>query len=81
MEPQRRYSQTVKKAFHISMAALDESTSDDSPTQVICSYDDRNYLLCTLEKGKTTQVALDLNYEVSFFRYIGYRRGAPLSDK
>ncbi|KAI4460073.1 fkbp-type peptidyl-prolyl cis-trans isomerase fkpa [Holotrichia oblita] len=64
MEPQRRYSQTVKKAFHISMAALDESTSDDSPTQVICSYDDRNYLLCTLEKGKTTQVALDLNYEV-----------------
>ncbi|GJQ77687.1 putative peptidyl-prolyl cis-trans isomerase [Trypoxylus dichotomus] len=64
MEPQRRYTQTVKKAFHISMAALDESTSDDSPTQVICSYDDRNYLLCTLQKGKTIQVSLDLNYEV-----------------
>ncbi|KRT81323.1 hypothetical protein AMK59_5531 [Oryctes borbonicus] len=64
MEPQRRYSQTVKKAFHISMAALDESTSDDSPTQVICSYDDRNYLLCTLQKGNTIQVPLDLNYEI-----------------
>nr|CAH7716897.1 unnamed protein product [Callosobruchus chinensis] len=64
MEPQRRYTQTVKKPFHISMAALDYSTSSDEPAQVMCGYDGRNYLLCTLRKPDVMQCPLDLNFEV-----------------
>lgn len=33
---ERRYPPTIKKGFRITMARLDESTSDDSPAQVIC---------------------------------------------
>lgn len=64
MEPQRRYTQTVKKAFHISMAALDISNADNEPTQIMCTLESRNYLLCTLQKGNIVQCALDLNFEV-----------------
>ncbi|CAH2002528.1 unnamed protein product [Acanthoscelides obtectus] len=64
MEPQRRYTQTVKKAFHISMAALDYSTSSEEPAQVMCGYEGRNYLLCTLRKPDVMQCPLDLNFEV-----------------
>ncbi|VEN58932.1 unnamed protein product [Callosobruchus maculatus] len=56
--------QTVKKPFHISMAALDYSTSSDEPAQVMCGYDGRNYLLCTLRKPDVMQCPLDLNFEV-----------------
>ncbi|KAK9709345.1 hypothetical protein QE152_g26662 [Popillia japonica] len=31
---ERRYPPTIKKGFRITMARLDESTSDDSPAQV-----------------------------------------------
>lgn len=66
MEPKRRYTQIVKKAFHISMAALDVSNADDEPTQVMCGYDSRNYLLCTLNKDSKLQCPLDLNFEVNW---------------
>ncbi|XP_044757309.1 46 kDa FK506-binding nuclear protein-like [Coccinella septempunctata] len=63
MEPQKRYSQVVKKAFHISMASLDISNSDDQPAQVLCGYEGKNYLLCTLQKPEKLQCNLDLYFE------------------
>lgn len=63
MEPKRRYSQSVKRPFHISMAALDLFSADDNPTQLMLFFEDRNYLLCTLQKGHTVQCPLDLNFE------------------
>lgn len=64
MEPKRRYTQVVKRPFHISMAALDIFSADDDPTQVMLFFEERNYLLCTLQKGQTLQCALDLNFEM-----------------
>lgn len=66
MEPQKKYTQTVKKAFHISMAALDNDTATDEYVQVMCGYDNRKYLLCTLHKDKVMQCALDLSFDVRF---------------
>jgi len=70
MEPERRYTQEVKKSFHISMAALDISTSGDEPAQVMCGFEGRNYLICTLKKPDVVQCALDLEFacgsQVSF---------------
>ncbi|XP_066261523.1 46 kDa FK506-binding nuclear protein [Euwallacea similis] len=70
MEPDRRYSQKVKKSFHISMASLDINSSSEEPSQLMCSYDGRNYLLCTLRKPDLLQCSLDLEFaagtEVSF---------------
>lgn len=65
MEPHRRYTQKVKKAFHISMAALDLSTSSTEPAQVMCGFEGRNYLLCTLKKPDVLQCPLNLNFDVS----------------
>lgn len=65
MEPQRRYTQKVKKAFHISMASLDISTSSEESAQVMCGIEGRNYLLCTLRKPDVMQCPLDLNFTVS----------------
>ena len=64
MEPKRRYTQVVKHPFHISMAALDIFSADDEPTQLMLFFEERNYLLCTLQKNNTVQCALDLNFEV-----------------
>lgn len=64
MEPEKRYSQVVKRSFHISMAALVTNTSDNQPIQVMCCIEERNYLLCTLQKDKIMQIPLDLNFEV-----------------
>uniref|UniRef100_A0A6P7G9L9 peptidylprolyl isomerase n=1 Tax=Diabrotica virgifera virgifera TaxID=50390 RepID=A0A6P7G9L9_DIAVI len=69
MEPQRRYLHVVKKAFHISMASLDVGTSSDEPAQVMCSFEGRNYLLCTLSKT-VLQCPLDLNFEVGVYIQI-----------
>lgn len=66
MEPHKRYTQTVKRAFHVSMAALDITNSDNEPTQVLCMSEDRNYLLCTLQKDKVMQCPLELTFEVIF---------------
>ncbi|CAH0554080.1 unnamed protein product [Brassicogethes aeneus] len=64
MEPQRRYTQQVKKAFHISMASLDVAASSEEVSQVMCGYEGKNYLLCTLKKPNVLQCPLDLNFEV-----------------
>ncbi|KAK5650585.1 hypothetical protein RI129_001614 [Pyrocoelia pectoralis] len=64
MEPKRRYTQVVKRPFHISMAALDIFSADENPTQLMLYFEERNYLLCTLQKGHTVQCPLDLNFEI-----------------
>lgn len=64
MESQKRYSQTVRKAFHLSMATLDITHTDGQPAQVLCGYDGKNYLLCTLQKSNQIQCNLDLYFEV-----------------
>ncbi|XP_056637545.1 46 kDa FK506-binding nuclear protein [Diorhabda sublineata] len=64
MEPHRRYTQVVKKPFHISMASLDLSTSSEEPAQIMCGFQGRNYLLCTLRKPDMLQCPLDLNFEI-----------------
>ncbi|XP_050302166.1 46 kDa FK506-binding nuclear protein-like [Anthonomus grandis grandis] len=70
MEPERRYTQVVKKGFHISMASLDINSSDLAPSQIMCGYEGRNYLLCTLRKPDIIQCPMDLEFaegtEVSF---------------
>lgn len=63
MEPNKRYTQTVEKPFHVSMATLDISTTDDKPVQVMLCYEGRNYLLCNLQKKQTCQAPLDLNFQ------------------
>lgn len=62
MEPGKKYSQTVQKSFHISHAALDLDTAANDPVQVLLGFDNRNYLICTLQKGKWIQAQLDLNF-------------------
>lgn len=63
MEPGKKYSQTVQKPFHISQAALDIENASNDPVQVLLSYDNRNYLMCTLQKGKWVQTQLDMNFQ------------------
>ncbi|XP_012280717.1 46 kDa FK506-binding nuclear protein [Orussus abietinus] len=63
MEPNKRYTQTIEKSFHVSMASLDASTGDNEIIQVMLYYDNRTYLLCTLKKGLIWQVPLDLNFQ------------------
>ncbi|KZC10913.1 39 kDa FK506-binding nuclear protein, partial [Dufourea novaeangliae] len=63
MEPNKRYTQTVEKSFHVSMATLDLTTADDNVVQVMLWYDNRNYLLCSLKRSTTWQVPLDLNFQ------------------
>lgn len=53
----------MKSAFHLSQASLDESSSTDEPVQVMFMHEDNSYLLCTLEKDRTAQCALDLNFD------------------
>lgn len=63
MEPNKRYTQTVEKPFHISQAAMDISTGDNDPCQVMVVVDGKNFLVCTLQKNKTIQVPLDLYFK------------------
>lgn len=62
LKANKKYSQTVQKAFHLSQAALDLSKCGDADVQVMLTSEDNTYLLCTLGK-KTPQVALDLNFD------------------
>nr|XP_029710497.1 46 kDa FK506-binding nuclear protein isoform X2 [Aedes albopictus] len=62
LKANKKYSQTVQKAFHLSQAALDLSKCGDGDVQVMLTSEDSTYLLCTLGK-KTPQVALDLNFD------------------
>ncbi|CAK9806070.1 39 kDa FK506-binding nuclear protein [Anthophora quadrimaculata] len=63
MEPNKRYTQTVEKSFHVSMASLDLPISDDNWVQVMLCYENRSYLLCNLKKSSAWQVPLDLNFQ------------------
>ncbi|KAF7395964.1 hypothetical protein HZH68_010014 [Vespula germanica] len=63
MEPNKRYTQTVEKSFHVSMATLDVASADDNVVQVTVCYDGTNYLLCSLKKGSVWQVPLDLHFQ------------------
>lgn len=59
----KKYSQTVKQAFHVSMAALDLNGKKGSENvQVMLQHDASEFLLCTLN-DKTLQQSLDLNFE------------------
>ncbi|KAK1136104.1 hypothetical protein K0M31_000673 [Melipona bicolor] len=62
LEPHRRYTQTVEKSFHVSMASLNLQKADDNVVQVMLYYEDSCYLLCNLKKSTTWQVPLDLNF-------------------
>lgn len=63
MEPNKRYTQVVEKPFHISQAAMDISTGDNEPCQVMVVVDGKNFLVCTLQKAKIVQVPLDLYFK------------------
>jgi FK506-binding nuclear protein len=63
LKSNKKYSQTLEKPFHLSQAALDHSSSDNEPVQVMYTHEENSYLLCTLQKGKVFQVALDLNFQ------------------
>ncbi|CAH2049174.1 unnamed protein product, partial [Iphiclides podalirius] len=63
MEPNKRYTQVVEKPFHISQAAMDISTGDNDPCQVMVVVDGKNFLVCTLQKNKCIQVPLDLYFK------------------
>lgn len=45
------------------MAALDASSSDDTNVQVMLGLNDKNYLLCTLNRNSVLQTSLDLNFQ------------------
>lgn len=62
LKANKKYSQTVQKAFHLSQAVLDLTKCGDGDVQVMLSTEDSTYLLCTLGK-KFPQVALDLNFD------------------
>ncbi|XP_041980404.1 46 kDa FK506-binding nuclear protein isoform X2 [Aricia agestis] len=62
-EPNKRYTQVVEKPFHISQAAMDISTGDNDPCQVMVVVEGKNYLVCTLQKNKCIQVPLDLYFK------------------
>ncbi|KAK7116010.1 46 kDa FK506-binding nuclear protein-like isoform X2 [Littorina saxatilis] len=70
----KRYSQTVDKPFHLSMAALESNAhvSDSSRhVQVMLQHDSAEFLLCTLGHGNVLQQQLDLSFSrdeaVTFF--------------
>lgn len=59
----KKYSQTVRKAFHVSAASLDTTTTKSSDDiQVLLTSDDNVYILCTLNKVNDKQRPLDLNF-------------------
>lgn len=62
LKANKKYTQTVVKAFHLSHAALDLSKVGDGDVQVMLTSEENTYLLCTLGK-KTPQVSLDLNFD------------------
>lgn len=62
LKANKKYSQTVQKAFHLSQAALDLTKCGDADVQVMLTSEESTYLLCTLGK-KNPQVALDLNFD------------------
>ncbi|XP_067626340.1 39 kDa FK506-binding nuclear protein [Eurosta solidaginis] len=63
LKPNRKYSQTTSKPFHISLASLDtDSASDGGANQIYINHDNQKFLICTLRQGTCEQVMLDLNF-------------------
>lgn len=63
LKANKKYSQTVKQAFHLSAAALDTSqVKGNDDIQVLLTSDNNVFLLCTLNKDRTLQCPLDLNF-------------------
>ncbi|XP_075210549.1 46 kDa FK506-binding nuclear protein-like isoform X2 [Lycorma delicatula] len=65
LEPGKRYSTTVDKSFHVSMAALDISSvkSDSEILSVILECEGQENILCNLSKQlNILQSQLDLNF-------------------
>ena len=63
MESGKRYSQTVERAFHVSMACLEPSTADNENVSVMLVFDKREFILCNLNKHRAIQSHLDLNFQ------------------
>ena len=59
MEVGKRYSQTVEKSFHISMAALNASNTVKGSVTVMVEVEKACYPLCTLHTDRIPQQALD----------------------
>ena len=59
MEAGKRYSQTVEKSFHISMAALNSSHGGKHSVTVMVEVEKACYALCTLNPDRIPQQALD----------------------
>lgn len=62
MKANKKYTQVLEKPFHLTKAALDFSNADDDPVQVMFSDGKSTFLLCTLQKNKDLQCALDLTF-------------------
>jgi FK506-binding nuclear protein len=63
MEPGKRYTQTVERAFHVSMACLEPNTADNDNVSVLLAFDNREFILCSLNRHKVIQTQLDLNFQ------------------
>ncbi|XP_073242601.1 46 kDa FK506-binding nuclear protein-like [Porites lutea] len=67
----KRYTQTVEKSFHLSMAALGFQNCSSLPVTVMVEVDKAQFALCTLQPGKIPQQPLDYCFtegeEITFF--------------
>ncbi|XP_068740450.1 46 kDa FK506-binding nuclear protein-like [Montipora capricornis] len=67
----KRYTQTVEKSFHLSMAALGFQNCSTLPVTVMVEVDKAQFALCTLQPGKIPQQSLDYCFtegeEITFF--------------
>lgn len=63
LKANKRYTQTVSQAFHVSTAALDTAqVKGNEDIQVLLTSDNNTFLLCTLNKERIPQCPLDLNF-------------------
>lgn len=72
MKPNRKYTQTIVKSFHISGVALDEGNS----VKFYITADKNKFIVATVSK-KQPQVSLDLNFcrgDKIMFQTTGRRR-------
>jgi len=73
LETGKKYTQTVKTAFHVSMAALEPQTGGDKHQNVglMLEHDKAEFLLCNLNLSKNQQQQLDLEFtegeDITFF--------------